>query len=88
MIYCIGKMSGLFIRTLLYLNLGKNIIALLSTEIRRQLLVLMIMYDLVNVLEEIAMRISSIQRYKIILIRVMIDMLPCTVLFFDLIREV
>ncbi len=81
-------MSGLFIGTLLYLNLGKNIIALLGTEIRRQLLVLMIMYDLVNVLEEIAMRISSIQRYKIILIRVMIDMLPCTVLFFDLIREV
>ena len=81
-------MSGLLIRTLLYLNLGKNIIALLGTEIRRQLLVLMIMYDLVNVLEEISMRISSIQRYKIILIRVMIDMLPCTVLFFNLIREV
>ena len=81
-------MSGLLILTLLHLNLGKNIIALLGTEIRRQLLVLMIMNDLVNVLKEIAMRISSIQRYKIILIRVMIDMLPCTVLFFDLIREV
>jgi hypothetical protein len=81
-------MSGLFIGTLLYLNPGKNIIALLGTEIRRQLLVLIIMYDLVNVLKEIPMRISSIQRYKIILIRVMIDMLPCTVLFFDLIREV
>ena len=81
-------MSGLLILTLLHLNLGKNIIALLGTEIRRQLLVLMIMNDLVNVLKEIAMRISSIQRYKIILIRVMIDMLPCTVLFFNLIREV
>ncbi len=81
-------MSGLLIRTLLHLNLGKNIIGLLGTEIWRQLLVLMIMYDLVNMLEEIPMRISSIQRYKIILIRVMIDMQPCTVLFFNLIREV
>lgn len=81
-------MSGLLIGTLLYLNLGEDIIALLGTEIWRQLLVLMIMNDLVNVLKEIAMRISSIQRYKIILIRVMIDMLPCTMLFFDLIREV
>lgn len=56
-------MSGLFIWTLLYLYLCKNVIALLGTEIRRQLLVLVIVNDLVNVLEEIAMGIPSIQRY-------------------------
>lgn len=64
MIYRIRHIGGRgVVRTLLLILYLSNKVALLSAEIRRELLVLVVIVnDLVYVLEQIVMRISSIQR--------------------------